>query len=80
MKGVTVGDLQWHYVHSKFHESRSADADVQIEDLTQAAWWYVCFLLSGRKVLTTICITMSENSLITVLSVANAVITLLLKH
>ena len=27
-----MGDLQWHNAHSKFHESRSADAHVQIED------------------------------------------------
>jgi hypothetical protein len=33
MKGVTDGDLQWHNVHTKFHESRLADADVQIEDI-----------------------------------------------
>jgi hypothetical protein len=32
MKGVTGGNLQWHNVHSKFRESRLADADLQIED------------------------------------------------
>lgn len=28
-----MGDLQWRNAHSKFHESRSADAHVQIEDI-----------------------------------------------